>query len=114
MITKRSIVQHIGVTPPGIVEVKLSLQLLEDGNLMAVPLVHRVSLQPGADTAAALDGLNANLTAMKHNPVSAEDWQRVESVCAATWTADTLAKWSAAQAARAAQLAAESGANKDP
>lgn len=81
-LEKVEIVDRIEVLENGCVQVRTKTAILEDGKQIS-GVFHRHVVIPGAD-------------------YSAED-ARVQSICAATHTADVIEAYQAAQAAQAAQ-----------
>lgn len=56
---------------------------------------HRLALEPGADTSAALGLLDAALASIGVLPVDSGSWARVEAQCAAAWTEEVVAAFKA-------------------
>ena len=78
-ITKETVVDQITVTENGIVLYREATRIMEDGNQIS-QTYHRTSLVPGQD----LTGIPANVAA----------------ICNVAWTAEVIAAYQAAQAAR--------------
>ena len=78
-ITKTTIVDQITVTENGIVLYREATRIMEDGNQLS-QTYHRTSLTPAQD----LTGQPANVVA----------------ICNAAWTAEVVAAYQAAEAAR--------------
>jgi len=79
-LTKTTVVDQITVTENGIVLYREATRIMEDGNQIS-QTYHRTSLTPAQD----LTGQPANVVA----------------ICNAAWTAEIIAAYQAAQAARA-------------
>ena len=84
MLEKIQIVDRIEVLENGCVQVRTCIRIMEDGNQISGTF-HRHVIAPGENYAG--------------------ETQRVQDVCAATHTAETIAAYKAAQAAQAAQAA---------
>ena len=78
-LTKTTVVDQITVTENGIVLYREATRIMEDGNQIS-QAYHRTSLTPAQD----LTGQPANVVA----------------ICNAAWTADVVAAYQAAEAAR--------------
>ena len=78
-LTKTTVVDQITVTENGIVLYREATRIMEDGNQISQTF-HRTSLTPAQD----LTGQPANVVA----------------ICNAAWTAEVVAAYQAAQAAR--------------
>jgi len=78
-ITKQTVVDQITVQENGIVMYREATRIMEDGNQIS-QTYHRSSLTPGQD----LTGVPANVVA----------------ICNAAWTAEVIAAYQAAEAAR--------------
>ena len=78
-LTKTTIVDQITVTENGIVLYREATRIMEDGNQIS-QTYHRTSLTPGQDLA----GQPANVVA----------------ICNTAWTAEVIAAYQAAEAAR--------------
>ena len=78
-LTKTTVVDQITVTENGIVLYREATRIMEDGNQLSQAF-HRTSLTPAQD----LTGQPANVVA----------------ICNAAWTADVVAAYQAAEAAR--------------
>jgi hypothetical protein len=79
-LTKTTVVDQITVTESGIVLYREATRIMEDGNQIS-QTYHRTSLTPAQD----LTGQPANVVA----------------ICNAAWTAEVVAAYQAAEAARA-------------
>lgn len=105
MIEKKTIVDQVMVDRCGIVHVRLKKQVLEEGVVLAFQY-HRTVLEPGRDSAAHLDLVNAHLWEMDCAEVLSSEWQsRVDPIVRAAWTADVLEAWSQMKSAAEAELA---------
>ena len=78
-LTKTTVVDQITVTENGVVLYREATRIMEDGNQIS-QAYHRTSLTPAQD----LTGQPANVVA----------------ICNAAWTADVVAAYQAAEAAR--------------
>ena len=78
-LTKTTVVDQITVTENGIVLYREAMRIMEDGNQIS-QTYHRTSLTPAQD----LTGQPANVVA----------------ICNAAWTAEVVAAYQAAEAAR--------------
>jgi hypothetical protein len=77
-IEKQTVVDQIGVTENGIVQVRTATRIVEDGKILSSSF-HRHVVAPGNDFS--------------------NEAKKVQAICAATHTADVIAAYQAAQAA---------------
>ena len=88
-LSEVKVIDSITVTENGIVLYREATRILKDGEQIA-QTYHRTSLTPAQD----LTGQPANVVA----------------ICNVAWTAEIVAAYQAAEAARAAEMAAQQGA----
>jgi hypothetical protein len=78
-LEKQKVIDQIEVVESGVVQIRTIIKIIEDGKIISSSL-HRHVVAPGGD-------------------YSGED-DRVQAICAATHTADVIAAYQAATAAR--------------
>lgn len=81
MITKQTIVDQIEVTRNGTIQIRIALELVENGAVLNSRW-HRTAIDPGGDVDAQMDTVNAHITSepMNEQPVSAVDIARIKAV----------------------------------
>jgi hypothetical protein len=95
-MTKSLIIDQIEVTNNGTVQVRMH-KLSSDGDLLGN---HRTSLPPAADINAQVSAVNSHMAIENYSPVSAADITKLTAICNAAWTAEVIAAYQAAEAAR--------------
>ena len=106
MIEKKTIVDTIEIKADGMIQFRLGLQVVEDGEVISNAW-HRSAVQPGGDVDAQMALVNTHLVAMGKKPVSAEDITRLKGVVAPAWTPKVVTAYGEKMAAIAAAEEAE-------
>lgn len=78
MITKHAVVDQIEIARSGAVQVRIALELVEDGVVLSQKW-HRTCLEPGGDVDAQMATVNSHLEQMGELPVSAADIAKIRS-----------------------------------
>lgn len=83
-ITKQTVVDQIEVTRNGTIQVRIALELVENGVVLNHRW-HRTLIEFGGDVDAQMAAVNAHITSepMNENPVSAQDILRIKNIAAA-------------------------------
>ena len=95
---KQLIIDQIEITNNGTVQVRMH-KLSSDGDLIGN---HRTLLPPATDIADQVAAVNAHMATENYSAISAADVAKLTAICNAAWTADVVAAYQAAQAARVA------------
>ena len=93
---KQLIIDQIEVTSNGTVQVRMH-KLSSDGDLIGN---HRTSLPPATDITAQVAAVNAHMATENYSAISDADVVKLTTICNAAWTAEVVAAYQAAQAAR--------------
>ena len=78
MITKRTVVDQIELTRSGTTQVRIALEIVEDGVVLNHKW-HRTSINSDGDVDAQMTAVNEHLAQMNELPVSAEDIARIKA-----------------------------------
>jgi hypothetical protein len=89
-------IEQIEITSNGTVQVRLH-KLSSDGDLIGN---HRTSLPPATDINAQIAAVNAHMATENFTAISAADVAKLTAICNAAWTAEVIAAYQAAEAAR--------------
>jgi len=92
---KQLTIEQIEVTSNGTVQVRMH-KLSSDGDLIGN---HRTSLAPATDINAQVAAVNAHMATENFSAISDADVAKLTAICNATWTAEVVAAYQAAQAA---------------
>ena len=95
-MTKSLIIDQIEVTNNGTVQVRMH-KFSSDGDLLGN---HRTSLPPASDINAQVSAVNSHMATENYSPISNADVVKLTAICNAAWTAEVIAAYQAAQAAR--------------
>ncbi len=95
MIEKKTIINYIGITRDGTIEIQLALLVLEDGEEISSAW-HRMSIPPGAKPADQMAAVNLHLQQMKKEPF--KDFALVEKVVALVHTPEVNKRYADKQA----------------
>ena len=81
MITKQTVVDQIEVTRNGTIQVRIALELVENGAVLNYKW-HRTAIDAGGDVDAQMAAVNAHITSeqMNEQPVSPADIARIKAV----------------------------------
>jgi len=93
---KQLIIDQIEVTNNGTVQVRMH-KLSSDGDLLGN---HRTSLPPATDINAQIDAVNAHMASENYTAIPNADVSKLTAICNAAWTAEVVAAYQAAEAAR--------------
>ena len=93
---KSLIIDQIEVTSNGTVQVRMH-KLSSDGDLIGN---HRTALPPAADINAQIGAVNAHMATENYSAIPDADVVKLTAICNAAWTAEVIAAYQAAQAAR--------------
>lgn len=77
MIIKQTLVDKIEITRTGSIQIRIALELVEDGNVLNTRL-HRTAIEPGGDVDAQMAAVNEHLAQMGEVPVSVQDIDRIK------------------------------------
>lgn len=102
MIVKQTVVDQIEIPRNGTIQIRLALELVEDGNKLSSKW-HRTVVTPGHDIAAQLAAVNKHLAQMGEAAVSDVEIGRVSAQAAVAWTPEVVAAYQAQQALLAKQ-----------
>lgn len=103
MIEKKTVIDHIGVTRAGHIEIRFGLLLLEDGEEISRQW-HRTVIEPGADIDNVIAMVNTHLTTrMRANEIDAGRMPLLKNLCRLVHTPEVVAKYRADLAANADQ-----------
>lgn len=97
MIDKKTTVDQIEITRSGTIQVRLALELIENGEVLSHKL-HRTLIAPGSDVAAQMAAVNVHLVQMNMNTVSDADVGQISALATVAWTPAVLAAYQAQQA----------------
>ena len=95
-MTKSLIIDQIEVTNNGTVQVRMH-KFSSDGDLLGN---HRTSLPPASDINAQVSAVNSHMATENYSPISNAVVVKLTAICNAAWTAEVIAAYQAAQAAR--------------
>lgn len=89
MLTQKTVIDRIVVSPTGEVEIELGLVVENDGVEIA-RAKHGTAFDPGADAEAHLAAVNANLVAIGREALPSKDVSRIANVAAAVHTQEII------------------------
>jgi hypothetical protein len=93
---KQLIIDQIEVTNNGTVQVRMH-KLSSDGDLIGN---HRTSLPPATDINYQVAAVNAQMATENYSAIPDADVVKLTAICNAAWTAEVIAAYQAAEAAR--------------
>jgi hypothetical protein len=93
---KSLIIDQIEVTSNGTIQVRMH-KMSSDGDLIGN---HRTTLLPATDINAQVAAVNAHMATENYSAIPDADVVKLTSICNAAWTAEVIAAYQAAQAAR--------------
>lgn len=96
MISKQTTVNQIEITQNGTVQVRVGLELVENGNVLTQRW-HRTLFPPACDIDAQFALVNTHLIQQGENPVTQIDIDKVRAHCSTAWTPQVLAAYAASQ-----------------
>ena len=81
MIAKQTVVDQIEVNRNGTIQIRIALELVENGAVLNHKW-HRTAIEAGGDVDAQIAAVNAHITSepMNEQPVSAADIARIKAV----------------------------------
>ena len=77
-IVKQTVVDQIEITRNGTMQIRIGLELVEDGAVLSNKW-HRTMVDPGGDVTAQIAAVNAYLLAMGEQEVSAADIAKIKA-----------------------------------
>lgn len=77
MIAKQTVVNQIEITSGDTIQIRIALQLIEDGVVISNKW-HRTVIPKGGDVDAQMSVVNTHLAAMNEKPVSVSDIDRIK------------------------------------
>ena len=78
MITKQTVVDQIEITRNGALQIRIALELVEDGAVLSNKW-HRTAVEPGGDVGAQIAAVNEHLAQMGKQPVNAADIAKIKA-----------------------------------
>ena len=93
---KQLIIDQIEVTSNGTVQVRMH-KMSSDGDLIGN---HRTLLPPATDINAQVAAVNAHMATENYSAISDSDVVKLTAICNVAWTAEVVAAYQAAEAAR--------------
>ena len=93
---KQLIIDQIEVTNNGTVQVRMH-KMSSDGDLIGN---HRTLLPPATDINAQVAAVNAHMATENYSAISDSDVVKLTAICNVAWTAEVVAAYQAAEAAR--------------
>ena len=78
MITKQTVLDQIEITRNDTIQIRIGLELVEDGVIVASKW-HRTTVEPGGDVDAQLRAVNVHLVQMNELPVSDADIAKIKA-----------------------------------
>ena len=81
MLSKQTAVDQIEVTRNGTIQIRIALELTENGNVISSRW-HRTAIEVGGDVDAQMAAVNAHITSepMNEQPVTTSDIARIKAV----------------------------------
>ena len=95
-MAKSLIIDQIEVTSNGTVQVRMH-KMSSDGDLIGN---HRTLLPPATDINAQVAAVNAHMATENYSAISDSDVVKLTAICNVAWTAEVVAAYQAAEAAR--------------
>lgn len=105
MIIKQTTVTPIEITCNGTIQIRLALELVEDGSVLNYKW-HRTAIIPGGDIAAQMTAVNDHLMQMNESIVSDAEIAKISAQAAVAWTPEIIAAYEAQHALLAEQTPA--------
>lgn len=97
MIYKQTAVNQIEIASNGVVQVRMSLAVIEGGTQLNNSW-HRTSLPPGINVDEQMAIVNSHIAQMGYPPVSTAEIDNIKAHCALTWTPSVISAYAQAQA----------------
>jgi len=102
MLEKRTVVDRIEVDRDGVMCIRLTKEVLEDGNIIA-STYHRTLIEPGASIDDQMATVNADLVGLNAAEATASDIGRLKAVAATVHTDTVIAAYEQERAEAAAR-----------
>lgn len=109
----QTVLDQVEVTRDGTIQVRLTLEIVDDAGNVLASAYHRTMLPPGHDINLQMDAVNAHLQRMGKAPVGLPDVAKLHDVGAIVWKPEVVKAYQDKQAAAAdfeAELAAANAA----
>jgi hypothetical protein len=93
---KQLTIDQIEVTQNGFIQVRMQ-KISSDGDVIGN---HRTAFPPATDINAQINAVNTQMSTENYAPISNADVAKLTAICNAAWTAEVVAAYQAAEAAR--------------
>lgn len=94
MIEKKTIIDQIEITRDGTLQIRMSLQIVEDGEVIDERW-HRTSIPPGVEVDGQMQAVNSHLSSMGRAALPQEEIDRVKAISAVAQTEEVISAYQA-------------------